>query len=74
MPFGGSGPFGGSAGFGGMPGMNGHGAGCPPGPHGHSHQQQHQQRRAKKDAAHEMELQCSLEELFKGTTRRMKIR
>lgn len=73
MPFGGSGPFGGSAGFGGMPGMNGHGAGCPPGPHGHGHHQQHQQRRAKKDAAHEMELQCSLEELFKGTTRRMKI-
>ena len=45
------------------PGMNGHGG------HGHHHQ-----RRSKKDAAHEMQLQCSLEDLFKGTTRRMKIR
>lgn len=44
----------------GFGGMNGHG-GC-------------QQRRPKKDAPHEMELQCSLEELYRGTTRRMKIR
>lgn len=41
-------------------GMNGHGCAG--------------QRRPKKDAPHEMELQCTLEELYKGTTRRMKIR
>lgn len=41
--------------------MNGHGG------HGHQH------RRPKKDAAHEMELQCTLEDLYKGTMRRMKI-
>ena len=67
MPFGGAGA---GAGMGGMPGfgsggfggMNGHGGGG------------HQARRPKKDAAHEMELQCSLEDLYRGTTRRMKIR
>lgn len=41
-------------------GMNGHAGGQP--------------RRPKKDAPHEMDLQCSLEELYRGTTRRMKIR
>lgn len=41
-------------------GMNGHAGG--------------QSRRLKKDAPHEMDLQCSLEELYRGTTRRMKIR
>lgn len=40
-------------------GMNGHAGG---------------HRRPKKDAPHEMELHCSLEELYRGTTRRMKIR
>lgn len=34
----------------------------------------HHQRRPKKDAAHEMQLECSLEDLYRGTTRRMKIR
>ncbi|PSC70447.1 dnaJ-like protein subfamily B member 1-like [Micractinium conductrix] len=67
MPGGGFDPFVAMGGMGGMgsggfPGMNGHGG------HGHHHQ-----RRSKKDAAHEMQLQCSLEDLFKGTTRRMKI-
>lgn len=59
-------PFG-SGGFGGMPGMNGHGGGAHGGGGGGA-------RRPKKDAPHEMELECSLEDLFKGTTRRMKIR
>lgn len=58
---------GGSFGSGGFPGMNGHPGG------GMGGMGQHQ-RRPKKDAAHEMELQCTLEELYRGTTRRMKIR
>jgi DnaJ homolog subfamily B member 4 len=50
---------GGSGGFGGM--------------NGHHHQHQAQPRRPKKDAAIEMALPCSLEELFVGGTRKMKI-
>lgn len=61
-PFGSGGGGGFGAPFGGSAGMNGHG-GCGA-----------QARRPKKDAPHEMELPCSLEELYKGTTRRMKIR
>jgi len=55
----GGGPFG--AGMGGSsfgPGMNGH---------------SHAPRRPKKDAAHEISLPCTLEELYTGITRRMKI-
>ena len=53
-------PFGGGGfGSGGFGGMNGH---------GHPHQ-----RRPKKDAAHQMTLPCTLEELYTGRTRRMKI-
>lgn len=76
-PFGGSGgmpnlgkPFGGSAGMG--------GAGMPFGNSNSFHSSMNGgqcggQRRPKKDAPHEMELQCSLEELYHGTTRRLKI-
>ncbi|KAI7838345.1 hypothetical protein COHA_007913 [Chlorella ohadii] len=70
--FGGGMPFGGMGGMGGMPGMGGPfgGSGGFGGMNGHAGGQP---RRPKKDAPHEMDLQCSLEELYRGTTRRMKI-
>jgi DnaJ family protein B protein 4 len=40
---------------------------------GHGHHHAAPPRRPKKDAAHEMQLPCTLEELHAGTTRRMKI-
>jgi DnaJ homolog subfamily B member 4 len=67
--------FMGGGGFGGPGGPPHFGGGGFQGANGHHHHHHggHHQRRLKKDGAIEMKLGCSLEELYLGTQRRMKI-
>ena len=64
-PFGGMGGMGGR--FGGMPGMNNHHG------HGYHHGHGHSQRSKRQDPPVVNDLLVSLEEIYKGTTKKMKI-